>query len=95
MALTLCAIAADTGVNPMMTVEAIAYMVAEGISMRWKGQAQPSEPLPLPDALCTRLLRAANATTATKHSEGLNPQPNPTRATPVCKTRSSVEVSYE
>lgn len=79
----------------MMTVEAIAYMVAEGISMRWKGEALPSEPRHPTDALCTRLLQAAKATTASTSCEGLNSSPSPAKAMPVCKTRSPVEVAYE
>lgn len=50
------------GINPMMTVEAIAYMVAEGICARWKDQPLPAGPDQAGDSLSTTLLIAANAT---------------------------------
>eukprot|EP00884_Botryococcus_braunii_P016652 jgi/Botrbrau1/3670/Bobra.0008s0004.2 len=80
-----------TGINPMMTVEAIAYMVAEGICARWKDQ-------PLPDGLgqaeggfCSTLLEAANATSANKLCKSVDMSHKRTKDP---KKHESIELSY-
>jgi hypothetical protein len=78
----------------MMTVEAIAYMVAEGIAANWKGQPIPSGSEQAQDALCDRLLMAANATTGCSCGS-VHSSHKESKAPHACKPLPFVEISYD